>query len=224
MRQQQKQHWALQKQKQHQHQQQQQQQYLQAGNDDLLPSAPPAFPQPVSSLPSNPMQQYLPPPEALAAAAATMPSQQQQEYPAGILPISSRAYSAAMLSPQHRQQHGLPWTPAAAAAPYSNGITGYQPIPAAAVNATGAPYGYGVDAVPYESVMAQYAVYGGGAYGDSSVPLLTGVNGFMSDMVFANRQVGAACWVGSAVSPGHRQPLLNSKLLTARTVSCYQTC
>lgn len=141
------------------------------------------------------MQQYMPPAEALAAAAAArMPGQPHCDYPIG-LPISSRAYSAHMVSPHHRQQHqGLPWTSAAATVPYSNGIGGYHPIPAATVNATGAaPYGYAGDAVPYDAVMAQYAVFGGGGpYGDSSVPLLTGADGLITDMVFANRQVSVA--------------------------------
>eukprot|EP00775_Hariotina_reticulata_P009032 gene9032-9203_t len=48
----------------------------------------------------------------------------------------------------------------------------------------------GLDGVPYDIAIAPYAtVYAPGAYSDAAVPFLSGSNGVVADMVFANRQV-----------------------------------
>jgi hypothetical protein len=84
-----------------QHTQQQQQQ--QAGYDDILPEAPPAFPQPVSSLPrnSNTIMPFLPP----IATAPVRPSDCLQ----GMLPTSSSGLMAQQQQQQQQQRQQHSW-------------------------------------------------------------------------------------------------------------------
>jgi hypothetical protein len=211
-----------QRQPQLQPQQQQQQQYS-ASSDDLLPMAPPAFPQPFTSLPRNEAAQLFPASQeaiaaAAAAAAAAAQQQQQQLYASSQLPVSSRAYSLTLTEQQHLLQQpqlqphtqvlwGPGVTDAAAAAAYPQAVAAAAVLPQAAANAGAATpraaavstYGYqtGPDGlpVPYDVAMAPYAglVYGASYGADYGVPLLSGAGGFVEDMVFANRQVRAQC-------------------------------
>jgi hypothetical protein len=131
--------------RQQQQQQEQQQQQQPPTDDELLEPAPPAFPQPVSSLPRSANQHYQYPASAFAAAATTtFPPNSGSN-----LPVSSSAasYAAPGTQQQQQQQQQQQWPPEG---PFQGTSAVLQPggLGQHAGAAAASSYGYTMEGLP----------------------------------------------------------------------------
>lgn len=157
-----------------------------AGDDDHLPSAPPAFPQPDSSAPRHDaVRQFPPAPEAVIAVAAARRQQQQQyqqqqqqhrtahapEAHTGAVLSDRAAYASSLLvAAQQQQQVGNDWLAggAAAAASVAGPNNGLRPANSLGAASTGSASLNGTlpRGVPYHAVFFPNSTDSNAAAGD----------------------------------------------------------